>query len=623
MGKWCGGNCGIGTPWEDGVTPHCGANEPWVDGATPHCGTEAPWEDGVTPHCGTQDPWVDGSVDFCGVQPPWVDGTNPYCGVQSEWGDSFTGGLHVVAVSGTGCNILYNLIGDETTLYPVTDIQVRTVIDGNKVETSWSAWAPVVGQATLANAADFIAIGKSDFCGIEYKGIDACGNVIATKVLPLLDCAACGGGSIVSGLTALAWAANAQYAFDNTDGDTVNWEVVGTVGSGGGIDSGGLLATGVAPKLACFDESLVIKGYTRCCQGELIAIVDHNSRALCPSSEAHSIAGVSKVNNCGDTAQYTLLDARGNSVAATWRIVNIGSGSAGTDGNISTSGLLTTGAGCSGIVVIEGRSTESCCGAEKTISMPDILPLPGACDGRVLQTISQVTAPCGTNTFQGGSSGGLGTVAYYVDDMFNTVNEAGDSFSIDANGLITLNGCSSGWPPWIMYWACDDCGCSSGTIWLEDCSDDCCVTPCNPLPTVTGADTIGPNTTGQYTLNNSQGTVTWAISGSGFSIDQSGLVTTSSACGTANITGTDDCCGEFTKDIRSTEGTWGVEYLICPEIPGCCAGAHVWGFCTIGASRFRGCAANAIENCGGDLCDPDSVNRYACWTYQVDWECVP
>jgi hypothetical protein len=231
-------------------------------------------------------------------------------------------------------------------------------------------------------------------------------------------------------------------------------------------------------------------------------------------------------------------------------------------------------------------------GTYRPFGYPVLPPKGSGCKGRVLRPLSQVTWECGgelPKTFQTSVSGAVGNVTYSMDPFWSEVNENSDLAVIDASGIIQIGDedtevCQGPYPPWIIYTVCDDCGCSHGTIWLEDCSADCdlCIGVDCDLPSLSGADTIGPDTTGQYTLDDAQGDVSWAISGSGFSIDQNGLVTTSSACGTGDITATDSCCGEFTKKIRSTDGIWnlishetgGIDGVWCTFRADTCANAH-------------------------------------------------
>lgn len=107
------------------------------------------------------------------------------------------------------------------------------------------------------------------------------------------------------------------------------------------------------------------------------------------------------------------------------------------------------------------------------------------CRGRVLRPLSQVTWESGTGgipkdgdvkEFQASVSGAIGEVTYSLDSRWREVNEEGDVATIDpGTGLISLpeGACQGAWPPWLIYFVCDDCGCSSGTIWLEDSSGDC------------------------------------------------------------------------------------------------------------------------------------------------------
>ena len=256
------------------------------------------------------------------------------------------------------------------------------------------------------------------------------------------------------------------------------------------------------------------------------------------------------------------------------------------------------------------------------------------CAGRVLRPAQAVTWECGGDfpkEFQAEVSGAVGNVTFSMDPFWSDINENGDKAIIDlSSGLITIDAeeevCQGQYPPWIIYFVCDDCGCSSGTIWLEDCSADCdaCIGADCGLPVLSGADTIGPDTTGQYALDDDQGDVSWAISGSGFSIDQTGLVTTSSACGSADITATDSCCGEFTKRIRSTVGVWntissesgGINGVGCVATGDTCANAHGASGplqdCIVDGLRYKGNWRCMFENCAVD-CDTFGPAVPACW----------
>lgn len=233
------------------------------------------------------------------------------------------------------------------------------------------------------------------------------------------------------------------------------------------------------------------------------------------------------------------------------------------------------------------------------------------CAGRVLRPLSQVEWSSGegglpkdgdVKEFQAKVSGSVGKVTYSMDPFWSEINEEGDVATIDPNtGLITLEEgvCQGPYPPWIIYQVCDDCGCSSGTIWLEDSSEDCdsCAEADCDLPSITGSLSVPggaggnfsilTNDTKQFTLTNAQGSVSWAVSGTGtVSIDQTGLVTTGSdACGTLTVTATDSCCGDFTQGVRVVDsGQWvflsDINYGSTVVIAGGC-NAITGGNCTV------------------------------------------
>lgn len=122
------------------------------------------------------------------------------------------------------------------------------------------------------------------------------------------------------------------------------------------------------------------------------------------------------------------------------------------------------------------------------------------------------------------------------------------SVSPDTNGMVCVSaGCEG------ILRATDICG-ESKTVNI--------VGSCSPTPTITCSaspcDEIVKSSSKTYTLTNSQGNVTWSVSGTGATINQSGVLTTdSTACGTLTVTATDDCCGAYAQQVRVTNGgTW-------------------------------------------------------------------
>jgi hypothetical protein len=199
------------------------------------------------------------------------------------------------------------------------------------------------------------------------------------------------------------------------------------------------------------------------------------------------------------------------------------------------------------------------------------------CSGRVLRPASQVEWASGeggqpkdgdVKEFQTEVSGAVGNVIYYMDPFWDDINDAGDKATIDETGLITLEEgvCQGPYPPWIIYWVCDDCGCSSGTIWLEDSSGDCdpcatcdcedtesdCYAECCSWTESGTPEEMDFSDTKQFTCS---GGGDWSITGADATIDQTGLVTTgASSCGTLVIT--NSICGDKEVRVQGNGSEW-------------------------------------------------------------------
>lgn len=275
----------------------------------------------------------------------------------------------------------------------------------------------------------------------------------------------------------------------------------------------------------------------------------------------------------------------------------------------------------------------------RPMGYPVVPPRADRCAGRVLRPDQQVTWECGGDfpkTFQTSVSGAVGNVTYSLDPVWSEINEEGDVATIDENGIIQIGDeetevCQGPYPPWIIYNACDDCGCSSGTIWLEDCSGDCdlCVDVDCELPTLTGGDTTTTSNTLQMGLSDAQGDVSWAVSGVDVTIDQTGLVTTgASACGTFTVTATDSCCGDFTQEVRVTNnGTLVQLGPSCTADEGYKTGGpdcQEW----VGGTRTQywycvGSSEGCEPHCGNAPCAGDPSITFVKWTERQSWECPP
>lgn len=106
-------------------------------------------------------------------------------------------------------------------------------------------------------------------------------------------------------------------------------------------------------------------------------------------------------------------------------------------------------------------------------------------------------------------------------------------------------------------------------------------------------DEVVKSTTKQYTYTAcdcASGGVTWSVSGTGASIDQNGLLTTTaSACGTLTIMVTQPGCQPATQQVRVTDGGTWVLISNCPD-PGT---SGCWGCVSAGCG---GCTSPAICN---------------------------
>lgn len=196
-----------------------------------------------------------------------------------------------------------------------------------------------------------------------------------------------------------------------------------------------------------------------------------------------------------------------------------------------------------------------------------------------------------------------------------------DAFSGDGIEIICID---------VVDAACG--GKSTFCMFLIGC-DECVGIDCD-LPVLSGPTLIGLSTTGQFTLSDPQGDVSWGISGGGgATIDQNGLVTTdANACGTATVTATDSCCGDFTQDVRLGDATTSQWSNISSESGTLNQGATCTGICNnsgsgnqdcvIGALRYRGTrretfydpfapACDTCAECEWDYSGPDYPS---CWS---------
>lgn len=142
-----------------------------------------------------------------------------------------------------------------------------------------------------------------------------------------------------------------------------------------------------------------------------------------------------------------------------------------------------------------------------------------------------------------------------VDSLGNNLAHPTNIEDLPPGGLTLKRGCDDADSITLVASDCLCGGYASANIFLDNCGANCAGL------SISGASTVGPNGTAQYTLNNAQGTVTWAFAnltfGSGFSINsETGLLTMSGACGWCLIKATDECCGIYYFKIKCTAGIW-------------------------------------------------------------------
>jgi len=211
-----------------------------------------------------------------------------------------------------------------------------------------------------------------------------------------------------------------------------------------------------------------------------------------------------------------------------------------------------------------------------------------------------------------------------VDSLGNTLEHPTNAEDI-IGGLKLEKGCND--PPWITLWVCDCLcgGCSTATIWLDNCGTDC------DAVFVSGPSTIAANGAGQYALINfppEAEQVQWDVTGTGASIDQNGLLTTVDACGTLEVRASTSCCGDKVLSVVVADnGYW-----------------HIYPFCDIGGDDGDECFVYngpgerrryVLTDCGDSVhcgtapCFPadcpwpnEGINKTKLIEDQV-WECPP
>jgi len=97
--------------------------------------------------------------------------------------------------------------------------------------------------------------------------------------------------------------------------------------------------------------------------------------------------------------------------------------------------------------------------------------------------------------------------------------------------------------------------------------------------TINGSDTIAGNTSSQYTAANCAGPVSWSVSGTGASVNSSGLLSTAgSSCGTITLTATCLLDGATaSREVRANSGSWVLVGKTTDANGANCYFLHYWG----------------------------------------------
>ena len=187
---------------------------------------------------------------------------------------------------------------------------------------------------------------------------------------------------------------------------------------------------------------------------------------------------------------------------------------------------------------------------------------------------------------------------------------------------------------------CDDA--DSITLWAADClcggqasvdiSLDNCGVNCASVD-ISGSSAMDSNDQAQFTLDNFPpeiGPILWQVSGTGGSIEQDGLLTTSGACGMLLVSANTHCCGQFYFDvmIREPAGYWAASN-ICGSLSGnYCDVIHSLATRT---RYFKETDCDAMTSCGDAPCEPTKCPPGTTWyPYSatvgralLTWKCVP
>ncbi len=222
-----------------------------------------------------------------------------------------------------------------------------------------------------------------------------------------------------------------------------------------------------------------------------------------------------------------------------------------------------------------------------------------------------------------------------IGDGPKIVDDGGNDFSTATNiedivgGLSLEAGCEDADSITVAATDCLCGGVATADISLENCGADC-----TDLY-ISGPTTVGPNGTTQYTLENAQGNVVWAMAnlvyGGGVSIDPaSGVLTQNGACGWFAIKATDECCGVRSLNIQSTFGVWQPQGELCNT-------GHSAFTCwqSTGAYSKRYYVYECVPGAGPGVCSSYSPapcatacggeSPYAATQYAEDyrWDCPP
>jgi hypothetical protein len=253
------------------------------------------------------------------------------------------------------------------------------------------------------------------------------------------------------------------------------------------------------------------------------------------------------------------------------------------------------------------------------------VPTKDICAGRSLLAVATPsTVECRSGEgISLGTVGAIGGVTWTLLDPLNNAMSMEDP-------AIPLNPCAGTNGGFITFAACDECcrlygGGATVSVFIEACDTPACDGPYIEITGVSVDETV-QDTTKQYGVNNSVGTIAWSVSGVGATISDTGLLTTDeNACGTLTVSA-EDCCSSATQEVRVTDsGFWSELPLICSVYDPACNSV-----CTVIEGGHKTEYTYRIHSdpdfdcfyCGCAPCY-DADYHWVCQIKEWKWECLP